>query len=278
MAKRLGTALDPDTIGFTAEGLAAGDAVTSLVLASAGAAAGAPLAAAPYAILASDAEGPGLLGNYDIAYVAGELFVVPPAAGFEDTASSYVPIAQIPNPPDALALGGGPIREAAAARTDPLADAEETLAVLEGLAAELEAALEACRRSEPEVEAYLDCLGRELDRYAAALDAIALDLPEPLRGVSAVIQRASREVAAARRTAVRRLAAAETAEERERIGRAAIAEARAAIEVASEEVRAAITLIRAEEPRVASLQTEQGDAIAAALDTVDTELVRVVGL
>jgi hypothetical protein len=63
---------------FTTTGLVNGDAVTSVTLTSAGAAASASVAGSPYAIVPSAAVGAGL-GNYTISYVNGELTVDPAA-------------------------------------------------------------------------------------------------------------------------------------------------------------------------------------------------------
>ena len=290
--KVLGAALDLGAVDFVVEGLAFDDAVTDLDLVSAGASADAPIAASPAPIQVVEVEGVGL-DNYEISFDLGEVIIEPgpgdppgpdEPGGLRElfrSAAFQTPGVLLPDPEDVIIVpgaGGGPIREAAATRTDPVTAAEETLAALEGFGAELEAALEACRRSEPTVEAYLDCLGRELDRYAAALDEIALDLPEPLRGVSAIIREASREVSIIREEAVERLAEAEDDAERERIGQDAIAQARETIRTASIEVQQAIELVFVEEPRLATLYTEQGNAIQAALDSVDTELVLVSGL
>ena len=290
--KVLGDALDLGEVDFVVEGLVFDDAVTDLELVSAGASADAPIAVSPAPIQVVEVEGVGL-GNYEISFELGEVIIEPgpgdpPGSDEPDglreffrSAAFQTPGVLLPDPEDVIivpGVGGGPIREAAATRTDPVTAAEETLAALEGFGAELEAALEACRRSEPTVEAYLDCLGRELDRYAAALDEIALDLPEPLRGVSAIIREASREVSIIREEAVEQLAEAEDDAERERIGQDAIAQARETIRTASIEVQQAIELVFVEEPRLATLYTEQGNAIQAALDSVDTELVLVSGL
>ena len=63
---------------FTTAGLVNGDAVTSVTLTSAGAAATATVAGSPYPIVPSQALGSGL-GNYTIGYVNGTLNVVPAA-------------------------------------------------------------------------------------------------------------------------------------------------------------------------------------------------------
>lgn len=187
----------------------------------------------------------------------------------------------LPDPGDEIAYGGaggGPIAASPEGKADPVAAAEATLDGLVLLSGNLETAVEACRGSGPELESYLDCLGSSLDQYARQIDRIALDLPEPLRGVSATIQQASREIADARDTAVRQLATARSPAERTRIRREAAAKARAAVATATAEIRKQIALIRADEPEVARLQAEQGDAITGALDIVGRDLERVVGL
>src|SRR5206468_1597838 len=59
---------------FTTSGLVNGDSVTSVTLSSSGAAATAPVAGSPYAIVASNATGSGL-ANYAISYANGTLTV-----------------------------------------------------------------------------------------------------------------------------------------------------------------------------------------------------------
>ena len=266
------------------DGLVNGDTVDRVDLASDGAPAAAPLAGSPYAITASNAQGRGLavseVSNYDFTYVDGTLALESPLPeAFVSVFATLLP--GLPNPPDDFyltAVEGGPISESPSARAGDIAIAESTLSFLESIADNLEEVVEACRRSNPAVEAYLACLGTALDDYAAQVDRISLDLPEPLRGVSAIIQQASREIDAAQERAVRRLATAETDAERAEIGREAAAEARAAIGTATVEIRKAIALIRADEPQLANLQVDQGNAITAALDSVGANLERAVGL
>jgi filamentous hemagglutinin family protein len=62
---------------FTTGGLINGDAVTSVTLASGGAAATATVLGGPYVITASAAAGTGL-GNYNIVYAEGAMVIVPP--------------------------------------------------------------------------------------------------------------------------------------------------------------------------------------------------------
>ncbi len=74
MSKTFGQTVTFDGTEFTANGLVNGDAVTTVKLASVGAAATAKVANSPYSITASAAEGTGL-GNYAITYVSGTLTV-----------------------------------------------------------------------------------------------------------------------------------------------------------------------------------------------------------
>lgn len=289
--KPFGEVLQSPSTQFSVDGLLAGDTVASVVLTSEGAAADAPVSGSPYLLFPSGPQGVGLfageIDNYLITFEPGALTVTPPVPqspteGPDAPSSRFIPPIELPNPDDAIAYGGGsgggPIVALPGGRTESLAAAEETLEFLEMLAGDLDSAVEACQRSQPEVEGYLDCLGTSLDQYAAQIDTVALALPEPLRAVSATIQQASREIAEARDTAVRQLATARTPAERTRIRRQAAARARAAIETATTEIRKQIALIRADEPQIARLQVEQGDAITAALDNVGTKLERVVGL
>jgi hypothetical protein len=66
---------------FAAKGLLNSDTVTSVALASSGAAAGATVAGSPYSIVPSAAAGSGL-GNYAISYVNGILTVATPLMSF----------------------------------------------------------------------------------------------------------------------------------------------------------------------------------------------------
>ena len=74
--KAYGTAFTFSGTEFTVSGLVGTDAVTSVTLTSAGAAATAPVSGSPYAIIPSAAVGTGL-ANYTITYVDGALTVTP---------------------------------------------------------------------------------------------------------------------------------------------------------------------------------------------------------
>ncbi|MGR3321320.1 MAG: MBG domain-containing protein [Pseudooceanicola sp.] len=88
LAKTYGEAVVPT--GFTTGTLYFSDSVDSVVLASEGAAAAAPVDGSPYSIAVSGATGTGL-SNYDITYVAGALTVNPAALTVtaDDGAKTY---------------------------------------------------------------------------------------------------------------------------------------------------------------------------------------------
>jgi hypothetical protein len=75
-SKVYGTTLDLGTTAFTAVGLLNSDTVSGVTLTSAGAAASATVAGAPYLIVPSNAQGSGL-SNYTISYIDGLLTVLP---------------------------------------------------------------------------------------------------------------------------------------------------------------------------------------------------------
>jgi hypothetical protein len=83
---------------------------------------------------------------------------------------------------------------------------------------------------------------------------------------------------AARARAETRLEGVTDPAERRRIERQAIGEARAALSTARGEVTKAITLIRADDPALADAYRAQAQTVLAAIDSVDLELQRAVGL
>jgi len=194
-----------------------------------------------------------------------------------------LPPVELPNPRDTIVDGGGVAGLAIGGRTigaraREIAAATDTLAVLTRISNQLETQLDSCEQTGVGVSASLACVRDALGAFAGELEPLALDLPEPLRGVSAIIQQAAREIETTRATATRRLQAATSDEEIRAIEREAIDEARASVQTAVVEIRKAIELIRADEPQVASLYAEQGDAIAVAVQGVEARLTRVVGL
>ncbi|MBN2449257.1 MAG: carboxypeptidase regulatory-like domain-containing protein [Lentisphaeria bacterium] len=118
----------------TVVGLLGGDTVTSVSLASAGAAAGATVAGSPYAIEASAAQGTGL-ANYTIEYMPGALTVTP--APLTCTAADQSRPEGVANPPLTITYTGlrnadtapavPPVATCAADENSPVGDYPITL-------------------------------------------------------------------------------------------------------------------------------------------------------
>ncbi len=270
---------------FSVAGLRNADRVNSATLSSEGAPGGA--AVGDYDIDIGAARGIGL-GNYAISYETGTLAVESQPAP-QTNVVSLLPqrIFVLPNPPDEIVLafatggpGGGGGVAGGGRPPEPLGAARpgDVLAWLADASTRLEAEAEACRQSLTDADTYLACLGVALDGYAAAIDARLLELPPRLHGVAATIRAASAAVRRAGETAARRLATAGSDAEVEAIEREAIETALAAVQAAAREVRASITLLRADEPQLASVTEAQGEEIADALDSVADGLIRAVGL
>ncbi|MGR3270614.1 MBG domain-containing protein, partial [Thalassococcus profundi] len=260
-----------DGTEFTATGLLFSDVVTSLTLASAGAAADAPVAGSPYAITASNPVGTGL-GNYVITLnppaADGGLTVTPPTPA-QDVPTPEPDIGAPPNPADELGLilAGFGTEEAA-----------RTLNAVLGFAATLEVAADACSQNLADTDRYLACLSDALDDFANELDAISTQLPPGMEDVAQIVRTARVRTDAARARAASRLAGATTDAERSAIRRDALNEARAAVGTAASEIRKAISFARAEDPELAALQTATVTTVAAAVDSVGIKLSRAVGL
>ncbi|WP_293855565.1 filamentous hemagglutinin N-terminal domain-containing protein [uncultured Alsobacter sp.] len=103
---------------------------------------------------------------------------------------------------------------------------------------------------------YAGCVGDAMNQFASALDDRALQLPPPLRGISAVIREAAARVRSAR----------------------TIGEARSAVRDALTAVRGAIALIKVDDPAVARIQVRQASTIRTALERVDLRLASAGGL
>ena len=308
-AKPFGRTLVFNGTEFTATGLVNGDQVTRAQLDSDGAAASAPFSPQPYVIDISDAQGSGLsfggILNYDISYLPGELTVTapvlpnppvipnPPVRPLEPVFSTLNAglrlnyYDDLPNPVDDIDLalegggGGGPNLGPARASgiTAAREQAQDTLSFLEALSSRLDERVSACNPVPPDADVFLACVRDALSEYARQLDERILDLPQPLRQVSAVIRQSVSQIEGVRADTARRLALATSDAEREAIQREGAARAGAAVQDALAQIRTAIQLIRAEDdPQLASLQTQQGVAITAALQGVQEELAQAVGL
>jgi hypothetical protein len=75
--KTYGQTASLPTTGFASSGLVNGDVITSVVKASTGSVATAPVSGSPYSIVASAAEGTFVPSNYTISYINGALTVTP---------------------------------------------------------------------------------------------------------------------------------------------------------------------------------------------------------
>ena len=289
-SKLNGFELDLGTTAFTTSGLFAGDTVSSVYLSSEGAPASADPAGSPYPIYASEASGTGLTNadgapNYEITYLPGYLTFVSNTDGGTNPPPPTTTTPGLPNPPDnpgpvidGLGGSGASGGEGGGSATQiQIAGAEQTLATMNNLATDLKLAAANCNRTGKQ-ESVLACVSDALQKYATALDSANLKLPPELKGVSASIERARAGVDAALAKARRRLATATTPEERAAIQRDAIDEARNSVRSAEQDIRKQISLIRADDPKLARLHVQQGNTVLAALDSVDVELSRAVGL
>ena len=264
----------------TTSGLLFEDRVDSASLSSDGADAEASAEDGPYLIAISSPEGTGL-SNYDITLVDGTMTV---EAGTEE----IVPLPTLPvdfdqpNPTDTiqLALSTEPdgTTLAVPGPSTSVDDARRTLAAVEPIATTLEVAADACAQSSADVSRYLACLSDALNDFANELDEIASDLPPGMQDVARIVQDARRGIDGARARAESRLAEATTEAEREAIRRDAINESRAEIDTAANEIRKAIAFVRADDPELASVQTETITRISTAVESVGIELSRAVGL
>ncbi|MEM9247610.1 MAG: MBG domain-containing protein, partial [Pseudomonadota bacterium] len=286
-----GEALTFDGTEFTVTGLLDinDDAVTSVDLFSAGADAEASADDSPFEIALSNPVGRGL-SNYAITEESGSLTV----AAEDDRPDVIVPPRQ-PNLPtqgdtritdgnggDSGAIGGGTTSTEGTVATQTGAQsievAESVLAVIDRASSDLEAAVSSCRESDLLVTDFLGCVSASLDTFSASLDPANLDLPQELASVSAAVIVARQGVDAARARAVSRLAGVTDQAERRQIELDAVAEARSALQTAGAEVTKAIGLLRADDPELASVYRAQADTVIAALNSVEVDLQRAVGL
>lgn len=167
--------------------------------------------------------------------------------------------------------GGGTV-------TTTVTEATTALGTVEIAAQEFDGDLLACAEQGNDVSAYLACLALAMDGYASDLDTIVNGLPPGLEDVGDIIRDASAGIRAAGDEANRKLALATTPEERNAIRREAVQQARLQIRQAQREIRKAITLIRATDPELVSIQNQQVDTIIAAVGQAEIGLTRAVGL
>ncbi|WP_209425458.1 MBG domain-containing protein [Pararhodobacter sp. SW119] len=273
--KLFGEELDLGTSAFTAVGLRNDDIVTDAFLFSDGAAAEAPVEGSPYPIFMDGVSGVGL-ENYDITFVEGELVVrsIP-----TEITPPPPPIPPPPNPTDTSTLElPGDEGSGAGSGGAEVAEAQQVLAVMQDLAQQMEAAVQACRQEGPSGTELLGCIANALGTYADALSELTLDLPPELAQVSAIIRQAQTGVAGIRTRAEAQMAGVTTDAERRAIENAAVQEAIGVVQNAAGEVRRAIELIRADDPQLVSIFSDQGATVVQALETVEIELVRAIGI
>ncbi len=194
----------------------------------------------------------------------------------------------IPTPPtptieitptvDTTITGGGGGGGGGGTATTTTAEAEAALGTVENASQDFDEIISSCAEQGNNVSAYLACIAEAMDEYASDLDAIVQGLPPGLESVGDIIRGASAGIRAAGEDANRRLALATTAEERETIRREAVQEARRQIRQAQREIRKAITLIRATDPELVSIQNQQVDTIVAAVGQAEIGLSRAIGL
>jgi filamentous hemagglutinin family protein len=279
---------------FTTTALVAGDSVTSAELSSEGSPAAAP--EGTFDILVGAVNGVGL-GNYTITQQSGTFTVnaqpvvvpdppvvepVPPAPEVEPGTPQINPVQPgvetLPNPSDSAIVLPGDDVQTQQANASALRNARETLGIVDGLSTTTEIAIASCAGTDQDIDSYLTCLSAALDTYANALDEIALDLPEEMQNVSAIIQTARRTIDASAAKARSRLATATTDAERRAIRTDAVNEARAAISTAETEIRKAISLIRVEEPELVQVHQQTITRVADVFVKIDSELVRAADL
>jgi len=275
-SKTYGQTLTFDGSEFSTTGLVNGDSVGSVALASAGAPASASPAGSPYPITASNATGTGL-SNYTITYVPGELDVIAPLP--PDQPFPYPdfpdPTGGLPNPTDRLEWADAAGISVTATR---IAAGRSPLPFVVSASNDLQLAIAVCRQQSESVSEYLACVATALGQYSDALEVIASDRAPELAPLAGIIVDLRDSIDAARATAQIRLQTARTTDERRAIEREAVGQARAAIATAQERIRNTIGLIRADDPELASVHVETGNVIVEALQTVDTDLARAVGL
>ena len=288
-SKTVGTALTFPPNAVEADGLVLGQAIESVELSSEGAPASATVEGSPYAIVA---QGPVVIpfearnaaSNYDISFGSALLTVAPDEMAELDPRPDQLPVTDVPGLPKPADIildfdePTGAIVPAAVTSDTDVSQAEEAIGFVGTVSGTLQFASESCRQETSGTVGYLSCLVSALDEYATALDALAVDLPPELKSVSGIIVDLRNNIETARSSAEIRLRAAGSDAERSAIQQDAIEETRAALQAAAAEIEQAISLIRSDDPELASIQIETGGVIVDALFTLDTELSRATEL
>ncbi len=221
------------------------------------------------------------LNNGNLVSADGQVYVVSALSGtaviVEDDIDIGVPptptVEITPTVDTTINSGGG-----GGTAVTTVTEAEAALATVENASQEFDGEIAACAENGDDISAYMACLAEAMDDYAADLDSIVKGLPPGLESVGDIIRGASAGVRAAGEEANRRLALATTAEERSAIRREAVQQAQREIRQAQREIRKAITLIRATDPELVSIQNQQVETIVAAVGQAEIGLSRAIGL
>jgi hypothetical protein len=183
-----------------------------------------------------------------------------------------IPSLDLPNPPDSV------FALAPSVPAEVLQTSKQTLGTTRSIAQSFSVSTSSCDVGSTDVTRYLACLSQSLDEFGSGLNELATQLPPGLENVGQIIQNARVDIDRARVRAQRRLSTATTDAERDTIRRDAINESSAALSTASNEIRKAISLVRADDPELASVQRETIVTVAAAIDTVRIQMTRAVSL
>ncbi len=216
--------------------------------------------------------------TFDVTYTVS---AVPGIAVIGDSGTTIIPVPPTPTieitpTVDTTITGGG--GGGGGTTTTTTTEAEAALGTVENASQDFDQIISSCAEQGNDVSAYLSCIAEAMDDYASDLDAVVQGLPPGLESVGDIIRGASAGIRAAGEDANRRLALATTDEERTAIRREAVQEARRQIRQAQREIRKAITLIRATDPELVSIQNQQVETIVAAVGQAEIGLSRAIGL
>ena len=225
--------------------------------------------------------------NYVFAFLPGTLTVtesdtglpVPPDGSDERGVVSVVRrgVIQIPDftrPEDPSA----PQLALAPATDEQEAAAGDALVGVTRAAGGVEAAVETCRQSEPQVADFLACVAEALDTFASEIDAIEAGVPAEMAGIVKVLRDLSDSLDAQRQVAELRLAGATTEAERQQIRREVIAQAVVTVDAAEAVIAASVGMIRASDPELEDIYRAQAGVVLNAVGRVEDTMTRAFDL
>ncbi|MDV7143998.1 filamentous hemagglutinin N-terminal domain-containing protein [Tropicimonas sp. TH_r6] len=191
----------------------------------------------------------------------------------EETIILPVPLPKIEITPtiDTTISGGGTL-------VIPVSQARAALQTLDDANTSFEQRITDCASQGEDVSQYLSCLADATEDFADSLEAISEGLPPEMDNVANIIRDASSGLRAVGEDAGRKLALATTVVERAAIRREAGLQARTILRGAQQEIRKEISLIRAEDPELASVQRQQVETVVAAVEKAEIGLSRAIGL